>query len=127
MTPEGLQRRTLLRNLLAWGGLLCLPLVAGCGKKSPSPEASPMAGGEPPSAMPPGLAMQPSAPAAPAPAAGGSSAGKLAQAAVQYQDHAKGDESCSNCMHFNATNNTCELVADPISPTGWCTIWVKKA
>ena len=124
MTPEGLQRRTMLRNLLAVCGVLCLPVVAGCGKKSPSPEPSPMAGGgEAPSATQPGIEVQPSSSAS---AAESSAAGKLAQAAVQYQDHPKGVERCSTCMHYNAESNTCELVAGPISPTGWCTIWVKK-
>jgi hypothetical protein len=121
MTQEGLQRRMMLRNLVAACCALCLPEMAGCGKKSPSPESSSMPGA---AAVPPatksGMAAQP------APTGAESAPAKLAQAAVQYQDHPKGSESCSSCMHFIPETNSCKLVAGPISPQGWCTIWVKK-
>lgn len=52
-------------------------------------------------------------------------AGKMNKAQAQYQDQPKGDQKCSNCMHFIAPNS-CLLVEGNISPEGWCMLWVKK-
>ena len=58
-------------------------------------------------------------------------AGTVSKAAMQYQDHPKGDQDCSNCMQFipgkTATAmGECNVVAGPISPKGWCVAYVKK-
>ena len=50
---------------------------------------------------------------------------KASKAAMQYQDKPKGDQQCSNCMHF-IPNNGCAIVEGTISPQGWCIAWVKK-
>ncbi len=134
MTPNGLERRTILRSWLATGVALCLPTLHGCGDKKPaSPETSPMSGGDTPppptvseTAPPtgdPGMAAQPGASGS----TGETGGSKLAQAAVKYQDRPKGSESCANCMHFLPESNTCQLVEGKISPQGWCSIWAAKA
>ena len=52
---------------------------------------------------------------------------KMPKASVQYQTQPKGEQKCSNCVNFIAKSNTCKLVDGQISPTGWCTLWSKKA
>lgn len=52
---------------------------------------------------------------------------KLPQASAQYQAKPKGDQRCANCVNFIADSNTCKLVEGPISPQGWCSLWVKKS
>jgi hypothetical protein len=54
------------------------------------------------------------------------SAAKLAQSAVRYQATPKDGKECSGCNLFVAPN-ACKSVDGTISPTGWCTLWVKKA
>lgn len=125
MTTQELQRRTVLRGLLAAGCALCLPMVTGC-ERNPSPgtNASPpdAGGGQAPSAMPPGTSAQPGG-TGPA----GESAGvKLSQAAAEYQDQPKGDQSCDKCMHFISGSGTCKVVEGQVSPQGWCKLWAKK-
>ena len=121
MTPEGFERRNVLRGLVAAG---CALYLAGCGKKSPSP--SPMPGGDQtPAPAPYGMAPQPGGTSA-AGATSGGTAGKMAQAAVQYQNHPSGEQSCSSCMHFIPETSTCKLVEGQVSPQGWCMIWAKK-
>lgn len=58
-------------------------------------------------------------------------AGTVPKASMQYQDHPKGDQDCSNCIQFipgkSATAmGECNVVAGPISPKGWCVAYVKK-
>ncbi len=116
MTPEGLQRRTLLRGLFAGGCVLCLPQLAGCKDRQATESAAS------PDAAPSGVAVQP----APGPAAETSS-GKMTQAAAQYQSQPKGDQNCAGCLHFVAGDNTCKVVAGQVSPQGWCMLWAGKA
>lgn len=108
-------RRVVLRGALAAGGSLCLPIaLLGCDSKkggysdSPAP-ASPSTGSAAPAAAPPPTAK------------------KLPPASVQYQAQPKGDLKCSQCAHFIAESSTCKLVDGPISPEGWCALWLKKA
>jgi hypothetical protein len=55
---------------------------------------------------------------------------KLTQAATKYQAEPKevnGDKrQCDGCNFFVAPNS-CKMVDGEISPTGWCTLWVKKS
>lgn len=113
-------RRNMLRGALAASCSLLLPAsLLGCSKKAentvgteptaPSPQMD-----NPSSPVP----MESAAPAAPA---------KVAQISVQYQPQPKDGKTCAECMHFVAESNTCKLVEGNISPTGWCTIWAKKA
>ena len=58
-------------------------------------------------------------------------AGTASKASMQYQDHPKGDQECSNCIQFipgkTATAmGECNVVAGAISPKGWCVAYVKK-
>ena len=50
---------------------------------------------------------------------------KVPQASVKYQDKPNGDQRCDNCLQFVAPNS-CKVVDGTISPSGWCSIWVKK-
>ncbi len=51
---------------------------------------------------------------------------KLAQTAVKYQTDPKDGKQCNGCNFF-VDPNSCKMVDGEISPTGWCTLWVKKA
>jgi hypothetical protein len=53
-------------------------------------------------------------------------AAKLAQSAVRYQPTPKDGKQCDGCNLF-IPPNACKSVEGPIAPTGWCTLWVKKA
>ncbi len=59
-------------------------------------------------------------------------AGTVSKAAMQYQDHPKGEQDCSNCLQFipgksASAMGECKVVAGPISPKGWCVAYAKKA
>ena len=56
----------------------------------------------------------------------GSAEAKMAQTAVKYQPTPKDGKQCSGCNLFVAPNS-CKSVAGDIAPSGWCSIWVKKA
>jgi hypothetical protein len=51
---------------------------------------------------------------------------KIAQAAVKYQAAPNDGHQCDGCNFFMAPNG-CKMVDGEIAPTGWCSIWVKKA
>ncbi len=53
-------------------------------------------------------------------------AAKLAQSTVKYQASPKDGKQCDGCNLFVAPNS-CKSVAGTIAPTGWCSLWVKKA
>lgn len=115
-------RRVVLRGALAVGwGLLLPAALSGCEKKDAGST------GSAPEAPPPSpeAAAPESAPATSADAA--APVAKVSQASVQYQTEPKGDQQCSNCLNFIADSNTCKLVEGQISPSGWCTLWAKKA
>jgi hypothetical protein len=56
---------------------------------------------------------------------GGQAQAKIAQTAVKYQTMPKDGHQCDGCVQFVAPNS-CKLVDGDISPTGWCSLWVKK-
>jgi hypothetical protein len=56
---------------------------------------------------------------------GGEAEAKLAQDTVKYQTTPNGGHQCDGCIQFVAPNS-CKLVEGDISPTGWCSLWVKK-
>lgn len=112
-------RRGVLRGALAAGGSLCLPIVLwGCDAKK-SGDTGSSAPANPPASPPTSSAN--SEAVAPPPAK------KMPPASVQYQAQPKGDLKCSQCAHFIAESSTCKLVDGPISPEGWCALWIKKA
>jgi hypothetical protein len=54
--------------------------------------------------------------------------------ALKYQDGPKGDQQCTNCTHWVAGKSPqdrggCRIIPGDteISPTGWCSAWVKTA
>ncbi len=51
---------------------------------------------------------------------------KMAQAAVKYQATPKDGKQCDGCNFFIAPNG-CKMVDGDIAPTGWCSLWTKKA
>ncbi len=53
-------------------------------------------------------------------------AAKLSQKAVRYQDTPKDGKRCDACNLFVAPA-ACKSVEGHIAPSGWCTLWVKKA
>ncbi len=58
---------------------------------------------------------------------GGQAQAKIAQTAVHYQTTpGKEGHQCDGCNFF-VTPNSCKLVDGEIAPTGWCSLWVKKA
>jgi len=59
-------------------------------------------------------------------AAGSANAGKMIQSVASYQVSPKGDQTCGNCLLFQAPDS-CQVVDGTISPTGWCKFWAKKA
>ena len=50
---------------------------------------------------------------------------KLAQREIGYQATPKGAARCETCVNWQAPNG-CKLVAGPISPSGWCGLFVRK-
>ncbi|MDA8095245.1 MAG: high-potential iron-sulfur protein [Betaproteobacteria bacterium] len=53
------------------------------------------------------------------------------QAAMQYQDHPKNGQHCSNCIQFvpgpsAKANGTCKIVDGSISPNGYCAAFSAK-
>ena len=128
MTPEGLQRRTLLRGLFATGWMLYLPQLTGCENRKPSETAVTPPPDTPAPNTPAPMAETPAAPAT-APDAGPAEtapSGKMAQAAAKYQSQPKNGQDCAGCIHFVAEDNSCNVVEGPISPQGWCMLWVNK-
>ena len=58
-------------------------------------------------------------------------AGTVPKASAKYQDHPSGANMCSKCNYFLPGANAagpglCKLVAGPIAPTGWCTLFAPK-
>ena len=54
--------------------------------------------------------------------------------AMKYKDTPEGDKNCSNCLQFVPGKTAkdlggCKIFAGDteVSPTGYCTAWVKKA
>lgn len=124
MSTHNPERRTLLR-----GAALLALFLAGCQKKggadsqTQAPDAAAPAPGQTGPASEAGGAPSGGAPAGGATAQGG----KLSQAQAKYQNQPKGDQQCSNCMHFVAESSTCKVVEGKVSPNGWCMLWAKKA
>lgn len=46
---------------------------------------------------------------------------KLAKSEVQYENPATGMDHCKECRYFH--DRKCEIVAGPINPNGWCTLY----
>ncbi len=64
--------------------------------------------------------------------ASAAAAAKSPQAAMQYQDHPKGDLKCANCVQFipgksAKANGSCKIVDGVISPQGYCIGFAAKA
>jgi hypothetical protein len=53
------------------------------------------------------------------------SAKKLSKAAVAYRAKPNGNQSCANCRLF-IPPSSCVSVEGPVSPGGWCNIWVGR-
>ena len=58
-------------------------------------------------------------------------AGTASKSSMQYQDHPKGNQECSNCLQFipgksASAMGQCNVVAGAISPKGWCIAYAKK-
>jgi hypothetical protein len=104
-------RRVVLRGALAAGCTLGMPMLLGCQQEQAQDAGDTRA----------------DAPATPPVASGsGNAEAKLSQEQAQYQDSPKGEEKCSNCQHFIAESNTCQVVAGDVSPEGWCTLWTRQ-
>jgi hypothetical protein len=50
---------------------------------------------------------------------------KLSHEAAKYQDEPKNGQQCSTCALFEPPS-ACKTVESPISPTGWCQLYVAK-
>jgi High potential iron-sulfur protein len=56
---------------------------------------------------------------------------KVPPASVKYQDKPNGNQQCNNCLQFvpggtPTAVGTCKVVEGPVSPSGYCIIWVAK-
>ena len=51
---------------------------------------------------------------------------KMSQALSKYQDTPKNGQQCSTCSHF-VEPSSCNIVADPIKPEGWCQFYAAKS
>ena len=125
-------RRRVLRGALAVGcGLLVPAALLGCDKKTETDitgSVPPTPGDTSGANMAPLSAPEPDAPTSEVPAtesAAPATPAKASQASVQYQNQPKGEQKCSNCIHFVGPN-ACKVVEGEISPEGWCAIWVKQ-
>jgi hypothetical protein len=58
-------------------------------------------------------------------AASPAAAAKLTQAAANYQATPKGGARCNVCTQWQAPTD-CKVVAGPVSPTGWCSLYAAK-
>ncbi|MDE2356164.1 MAG: high-potential iron-sulfur protein [Alphaproteobacteria bacterium] len=59
-------------------------------------------------------------------------AGTLPKANAHYQDHPNAGKQCSKCNYFlpgakPTAVGQCKVVAGPIAPNGWCTMFAPKA
>ncbi len=59
-------------------------------------------------------------------------AGTLPKANAKYQDHPNAGKHCAVCNYFlpgakPTAVGQCKVVAGPISPNGWCTMFAPKA
>ena len=50
---------------------------------------------------------------------------KITHEIAKYQDTPKNGQKCSTCIQF-VTPASCKIVADPISPDGWCQFYGAK-
>ncbi len=50
---------------------------------------------------------------------------KVTHELSKYQDTPKDNQKCSTCVQFVAPAS-CKIVADPISPEGWCQFYGAK-
>lgn len=59
--------------------------------------------------------------------AGAASAGtvKQSQKAASYQPTPHGNAHCNTCTQWLAPND-CKTVVGPVSPTGWCSLYISK-
>lgn len=114
------QRRAILRGALVSGCAISFPLLWGCKQKEPPPSASA------PDAVPPVSDIPPASSGAQQPADSSASNAKMSKAQAQYQTQPKGEQQCSNCMHFLADTSTCKLVEGQIDPQAWCILWAKQ-
>ena len=50
---------------------------------------------------------------------------KLTHDVAKYQEQPKNGQKCSTCVQFQPPSS-CKIVADPISPNGWCQYYAAK-
>lgn len=114
------QRRTILRGALITGCAIGFPLLWGCKPKESANTATP------PNAVPPASEAPPATSSPPTNTDSSAPSGKMSKAQAQYQSQPKGEQQCSNCMHFLAASNACTLVEGQIEPQAWCILWAKQ-
>jgi hypothetical protein len=51
---------------------------------------------------------------------------KLRQGDIGYQPSPKGNARCELCANWQAPN-ACKVVSGVISPSGWCSLYVRKS
>lgn len=50
---------------------------------------------------------------------------KVSHETAKYQDQPNNGQQCSTCVQFEPPS-TCKTVESPISPNGWCQLYVAK-
>lgn len=53
----------------------------------------------------------------------GDATNKMTKSQAQYQEKPKGNQQCSNCVHYLAESGSCKLVEGSIAPDAWCMLW----
>ncbi len=56
---------------------------------------------------------------------GALAANKIDPKSVSYQPTPKGAARCDNCIQWQ-NPDACKVVAGPIAPSGWCSIYMRK-
>jgi len=50
---------------------------------------------------------------------------KMSHDVAKYQDSPKNGQECSTCVNL-VPPSACRIIADPITPHGWCQFYAKK-
>lgn len=121
MANHDAQRRKLLRRAITLGtALTVFPVLSAC-REQESTTRAPHKQSRPNQA-PNEQSGESESSTANADQSGGEGT-KLTKTQAQYQEQPKGDQQCSNCVHFTAESGTCKLVQGSIAPDAWCILW----
>jgi hypothetical protein len=120
MNVQDPSRRHWLHGAAAGCVVYSVSALVGCGKADDSAERNTAADR-------PGSATTKDSPAPAQGAPAVAEANKISKEQAQYQPNPKGDQQCSNCLHFVSADNSCKLVAGTVDASGWSILWAAKS